>query len=237
MNFYHFLATSERWPARLARRLRGLRSASIPIPMIVAKPLAAAFLIARIPYYWLFRIFVAEPFFKAHCRQYGRHLHTDIYLHGVQGHGDILLGDDILFDGKCMITFAARYSRAPTFSVGSGTKIGNGCLFTIANRISIGRNCRIASGVWMFDSPGHPSDPTARLNNLPADISDVKPIVVGDNVWIGGRAIVFPGVTIGEGSIVSAGAVVTADVSAYSVVVGNPARRIGALSPNQAPSQ
>jgi acetyltransferase-like isoleucine patch superfamily enzyme len=202
--------------------------------MIVAKPLTAAFLIARATYYWLFRIFVAEPFFKAHCRQYGHRVHTDIYLHWVQGHGDIVLGDDILFDGKCSITFAARYSRAPTLIVGSGTGIGHDCAFTVANRISIGRNCRIASGVWMFDSPGHRSDPRARLNNLPADISDVKPITVGDNVWIGGRAIIFPGVTVGEGSVVSAGAVVASDVPAYSVVIGNPARRIGTLSTVQA---
>jgi len=81
----------------------------------------------------------------------------------------------------------------------------------------------------MLDSPGHPNDPQARLDNVPALDADVKPIVVADNVWIGGRAVVFPGVTIGEGSIVSACAVVASDVPAYSIVAGNPARRIGAL--------
>ena len=83
----------------------------------------------------------------------------------------------------------------------------------------------------MFDSPGHPSDPQARLDNAPAPDAEVKPIVIADNVWIGGRAVIFPGVTIGEGSIVSACAVVTADVPPYSIVAGNPARRIGALTP------
>jgi acetyltransferase-like isoleucine patch superfamily enzyme len=54
----------------------------------------------------------------------------------------------------------------------------------------------------------------------------VQPITIGDNVWIGRNALVFPGVTVGENSIVAAGAVVTSDVPPGSVVAGNPARRI-----------
>ena len=81
----------------------------------------------------------------------------------------------------------------------------------------------------MFDSHGHPSDPQARLEDCAAPEAEVKPISIADNVWIGGRAVVFPGVTIGEGSVVSACAVVTTDVPAYSIVAGNPARRIGTL--------
>ena len=75
-----------------------------------------------------------------------------------------------------------------------------------------------------------PVDPEARLKDQAASDAEVRPIAIGDNVWIGGRAVIFPGVTIGEGSIVSACAVVTADVPPYSIVAGNPARRIGALS-------
>jgi acetyltransferase-like isoleucine patch superfamily enzyme len=57
----------------------------------------------------------------------------------------------------------------------------------------------------------------------------VKPVRIHDNVWIGRNAIVHPGVTIGEGSIVSAGAVVMSDVPPMSIVAGNPARKIGTL--------
>ena len=52
------------------------------------------------------------------------------------------------------------------------------------------------------------------------------PIVIGDDVWIGARAIILPGVHIGRGAIVSAGAVVTDDVPEYAIVAGNPARVI-----------
>jgi acetyltransferase-like isoleucine patch superfamily enzyme len=175
-------------------------------------------------------VFVAEPLFKGYCRSYGHNVRTDVFVHWVQGRGDLIIGDDVLIDGKCSFNFAARFTPHPTLSVGSGSGIGHGCAFTIGKKITIGRNCRIAAGVWMFDSPGHPSDPQARLDNVPALDADVKPIVVADNVWIGGRAVIFPGVTIGEGSIIAAAAVVTTDVPANSIVAGNPARRIGTLA-------
>ena len=82
----------------------------------------------------------------------------------------------------------------------------------------------------MFDSSGHPVDPEARRAGHAASSDDVRPITVGDNVWIGGRAIIHPGVTIGDQSVVSAGAVVMSDVPAYAVVAGNPARVVMATN-------
>ena len=54
----------------------------------------------------------------------------------------------------------------------------------------------------------------------------VKPVTISDNVWIGQRGIICPGVTVGEGAVVSAGSVVMTDVAPYTIVAGNPARRI-----------
>ena len=54
-------------------------------------------------------------------------------------------------------------------------------------------------------------------------------MTIGDNVWIGRHSMIFPGVTIGDGCIISAGAVVVSDVPAYTVVAGNPTRRVGTL--------
>ena len=56
-----------------------------------------------------------------------------------------------------------------------------------------------------------------------------RAVIIEDNVWIGQGAVVHPGVTIGEGSVVSARAVVMSDVPRFSIVAGNPARRIGTL--------
>jgi acetyltransferase-like isoleucine patch superfamily enzyme len=99
----------------------------------------------------------------------------------------------------------------------------------VAKEIRIGRHCAISTDVWIFDSSGHPLDPTARLAGLPPAPEDVRPVVIEDNVWIGRRAIVFPGVTVGQGSIISAGSVVMSDVPPNTMVAGNPARKIATL--------
>lgn len=65
----------------------------------------------------------------------------------------------------------------------------------------------------------------------PPDEADVKPIVIHDNVWIGSHVLILPGSDIGEGSIVSAHSVLSGVVAPYTVVAGNPARRIGTLTP------
>jgi acetyltransferase-like isoleucine patch superfamily enzyme len=87
----------------------------------------------------------------------------------------------------------------------------------------------MAPDVVIFDASGHPSDPAARERGAPAPLATVKPVVIERNVWLGRGAMVFPGVTIGENSVVAANAVVMASVPANSLVMGNPARRMGAV--------
>ncbi|MDH3036646.1 sugar O-acetyltransferase [Streptomyces griseoincarnatus] len=90
--------------------------------------------------------------------------------------------------------------------------------------ITIGEDCQIGPNVQLL-TPTHPVEPQPRRDKLEA----ARPITIGDNVWIGGGAIVCPGVTIGDNSVVGAGAVVTKDVPANVVAVGNPARPVRSL--------
>ena len=85
--------------------------------------------------------------------------------------------------------------------------------------ITIGADCQIGPGVQLL-TPTHPVDPQPRRDKLEAAL----PIVIGDNVWLGGGVIVCPGVTIGDNTVVGAGTVVTRDLPANVVAVGNPAR-------------
>ncbi|MFC7897042.1 sugar O-acetyltransferase [Streptomyces sp. NPDC057381] len=87
--------------------------------------------------------------------------------------------------------------------------------------VTIGEDCQIGPNVQLL-TPTHPLEPGPRRDKLEA----ARPITIGDNVWLGGGAIVLPGVTIGDDSVVGAGAVVTKDVPAGVVVVGNPARPV-----------
>ena len=200
-----------------------------PIPRLLSVPLLTLFLALRSTYYFTVRVFFCEPFFKSYCTKYGRGVHTGVFLHWIQGRGELIVGNNVLIDGKCSFTFAARFSDKPTLIIGDNSGIGHGCTFTIGKKVVIGRHCRIAGQAWIFDSPGHPADPSARMAGDPTTDEEVKPVVIEDNVWIGRAAIIMPGVTIGEGSIVAAGAVVMSDVPPNTLVLGNPARQIRKL--------
>ncbi|MFE7812365.1 sugar O-acetyltransferase [Streptomyces sp. NPDC057433] len=87
--------------------------------------------------------------------------------------------------------------------------------------IVIGEDCQIGPGVQLL-TPTHPVEPGPRRDKLEA----AQPITIGDNVWIGGGAIVLAGVGVGDNSVIGAGAVVTKDVPANVVAVGSPARPV-----------
>ncbi|GHD54455.1 sugar O-acetyltransferase [Streptomyces galbus] len=87
--------------------------------------------------------------------------------------------------------------------------------------ILIGADCQIGPNVQLL-TPTHPLEPGPRRDKLEA----ARPITIGDNVWLGGGAIVLPGVTIGHDSVIGAGSVVTKDVPPNVVAVGNPARPV-----------
>lgn len=87
--------------------------------------------------------------------------------------------------------------------------------------VRIGRNCMIAPRVSIFTAE-HPIDATTRISGLESG----RPVTIGDNVWIGGHAVINPGVTIGNNVVVAAGAVVTKDVPDDVVVAGVPAKII-----------
>lgn len=110
-------------------------------------------------------------------------------------------------------------------SVAKGAKLTLGSGYTnndveinCTKEITIGHNVAISKGVIIRDSDSH------ILNNQPEKMT--VPIKIGNHVWIGLRAIILKGVTIGDGAVVAAGAVVTSDVPANSVVAGVPARVI-----------
>lgn len=95
------------------------------------------------------------------------------------------------------------------------------CIFLDVNKIIIGDNVMVGPRVSFFTA-GHPTDAEVRIQ----DLEFGYPIVIEDNVWIGGNSTILPGVTIGQNSIIAAGAVVTKSVPANTIVGGNPARMI-----------
>ncbi|MCP8967731.1 sugar O-acetyltransferase [Ectobacillus ponti] len=95
------------------------------------------------------------------------------------------------------------------------------CTILDGGKVTIGKNCMMAPGVHIYTNT-HPVQAHERIT----EIEYTKPVTIGDNVWIGGRAVINPGVTIGENAVIASGAVVVKDVPANVVVGGNPARVI-----------
>ncbi|MEU6471889.1 sugar O-acetyltransferase [Streptomyces massasporeus] len=106
-------------------------------------------------------------------------------------------------------------------SIGARTFVNYNLTALDVAPITIGEDCQIGPNVQLL-TPTHPVEPEPRRDKLEA----ARPIVIGDNVWLGGGVIVCPGVTIGDNAVVGAGAVVTRDVPADVVAVGNPARSV-----------
>jgi maltose O-acetyltransferase len=95
------------------------------------------------------------------------------------------------------------------------------CVILDVADVSIGEGTQIGPAVQIY-SADHPSDPLQRR----AGLEFGRPVRIGRYVWIGGGAIILPGVTVGDNAIIGAGSIVTRDVADGATVVGNPARQI-----------
>jgi maltose O-acetyltransferase len=109
-------------------------------------------------------------------------------------------------------------------AIGDRTFINYDCLLLDCNRITIGDEVQIAPGVHIYTAT-HPVEAKARRSG----IEYALPVSIGDGAWLGGRAVVCPGITIGANTVVGAGSVVTRDLPANVVAVGNPCRVIRQL--------
>lgn len=143
---------------------------------------------------------------------------------------DIMIGRNSIVRGE-LLRFAhgGRITIGEYCYVGEGTRIWSGC------NIAIGDHVLIAHNVSIFDNLTHPVNWERRRKHFKAiaeqghpssiDLGD-KPVRIENDVWIGAHALILRGVTIGARAIVAAGAVVTRDVPADTIVAGNPALTI-----------
>lgn len=224
---YHYLATSQdSLPQAVRRTKHAVQHFEITPPAAVAKPVLHAFIAARSAREFGMRVFVCQPLFRAYCKECGPGLRTGDFLHWVEGQGDIVLGSNVWIDGKSTFSFAASFTERPTLTIGDNTGIGHDCFFAVGKQITIGKNVNISGSAMIFDSNGHPSDPVARRLHEPPPPDQVRPVNIGDDVWIGKKIIIFPGVRVGEAAIILAGSVVRRHVPAYGVVAGNPAQLV-----------
>ena len=141
--------------------------------------------------------------------------------------------ENITIGADCCLGCTLQTSPGGRITIGDHTYIGNRTLIGAKESVEIGRCVIISDDVVIMDNNNHPTSPEARMEmSLSSNFygpawswepAASRPVTVGDNVWIGKRAVVIKGVTIGAGAVVGIGAVVTRDVPPRAVVAGNPA--------------
>ena len=143
------------------------------------------------------------------------------------------IGLDSLVMGS--VIFEKDYS---SITIGNNTYIGPNTQIISAKSVIIGNNVQIAWGCTLLDHNSHSLDFKIRRMDLNNSLNGIinwdnvkkKPIIIGNDVWIGFNSIIMKGVSIGDGAIIAAGSVVTKDVPAFSIVGGNPAKIIKSIS-------
>ena len=118
------------------------------------------------------------------------------------------------------------------FNIRAGARLymNFGCVVLDCGSVTIGDGCLFGPGVHIYGAT-HPTDAAVRRSGRELGTH----VTIGNNVWIGGGAIICPGVRIGDDAVIGAGSVVTRDVSAGEIVVGNPARTRTQTRPDPPP--
>lgn len=126
---------------------------------------------------------------------------------------------------RCFVwAYTPRQARQSNIRFGKNVYVNRGCTLDIRGGLTIGDNVSISPEVTILSASHGVNDPEFAIT--------YDPVTIEDHVWIGTRALILPGVTLGHGSVVAAGAVVARDVAPFSVVGGVPARPIAQRDPS-----
>jgi acetyltransferase-like isoleucine patch superfamily enzyme len=135
-----------------------------------------------------------------------------------QGPGaEVHVGAGVMLERGVRLSLAAN----ARLTIGDYTYLADGTIVLAMKEISIGSRCAISWDVLLMDTSSHP---VGLRGETPE--TRIAPILIGDHVWIGCRAVVLKGVQVGEGAIIANNAVVTRNVPPRTMVAGNPARVI-----------
>ena len=179
---------------------------------------------------WKFQRFYTAHFLRPHFDALGkapviiRPWHVEVFG------APIIVGEHAFMiaagDGRVRLSVWTDKQVSGRIQIGDYSLISPGVRISSASQIHIGDNCMIASGAYITDSDWHDV-----YNRIAFGKTD--PIYIADNVWIGDSAIVCKGVSIGENSIVGAGAVVVHSIPSNCIAAGNPARVVKQLDPEE----
>lgn len=182
-----------------------------------------------------YRIFYSG-YKSAQFKKCGKNIIIKPTVNQIRGAKFISVGDDAFIGMGVQILAIEEYQLTgqkfkPEITIGNNSSIGDFSHITSINRIVIGNNVLMGKNVLISDNAHGASD--FKLMAIAPNYRPLVskgPVVIEDNVWIGEKSSILPGVHIGRCAIIGAGSVVTKDIPAYAVVGGNPAKVIKILS-------
>lgn len=140
----------------------------------------------------------------------------------IRNDGTLLIADRVrLISTTATLELAVR---GGILEIQEGTYINYGCSIAAMKLVRIGAHCLLGTHVMITDNQFHRLEPERRF-----ELPESAPVILEDNVWLGGRVIVLPGVTIGKDSVIGAGSVVTHDIPPGCIAAGCPAKVIRGL--------
>ncbi|MBL4822273.1 MAG: acyltransferase [Colwellia sp.] len=175
------------------------------------------------------RIFYYTPLFKSRLKNTPKQLYLYGGLPVVIGSLDITMGDSVRLAAMTTISGRAVGTNIPQLYIGNNVGIAWRTSISVGNKIIIGNNVRIAGDCYLAGYPGHPINAKLRAMGKPDDDSQIGTIVLEDDVWLATGVKVMPGVTIGHGTIVAAGSVVTKSLPDNVIAAGTPARIVKSI--------
>ena len=138
------------------------------------------------------------------------------------------MGESCYVGHKCRIEAWDSYLDdlfSPIINMGNNVKINSNCHIGAINMIEIGDDCLFGSNLMLIDhSHGETTFNNSKIHPCERKLYSKGKIIIEERCWLAENVVVLPGVTIGEGSIIGANAVVTKNIPKYSVAVGNPAK-------------
>ncbi len=212
--------------AALFKILQTLRCFEIPAPKPLSSVLYHAYCTLRDGVSAFLRIVWWTPLFKGRLSSYGKNLLLYGGLPYISGPVHIHIKDNNRISGQSTFSGRTCSSEPPQLIVGSNVDIGWMTTIAVGSRVEIGDNARIAGRALLAGYPGHPIDPVERAAGSPETDDQVGNIIIEDDVWLATGVSVMAGVTIGRGTIVAAGSVVTRDLPPMVLAGGTPARVI-----------
>jgi maltose O-acetyltransferase len=140
----------------------------------------------------------------------------------LSGNGEVVLGEGVSFNGTIVPIELVTYDSG-RIEIGEHTFINYGASIAARTSVKIGSHCHLGHYMFVMDNNQHD---VVRHTELPPS----GPVIIEDNVWIGSKVVILPGVRIGSRAVIGAGSIVTKDIPPRCVAAGNPARVIRHLT-------